>query len=189
MPITLAVLASIAAANAAARDLDSPVMLDIAAAPLESALLELSKQTGMQLVAPAGDLPVGAAPRISGNMSLGSALNLLLQNTDLTYRLVGDRTLTIIPKGHEQPVPMSRTPVTSRVEGAVPSQIDPSEAIRLASRVPGTERSPKLVMAAAGDAASASADSAPASNSDEADQAVVIRGQREGTAEQGYRAK
>lgn len=174
------------AGEAGARDLDSAITLDIAPAPLESALLELSKQTGLQLVAPTGALSSTPTQRVSGSMRLSSALDLLLQDTELTYKLVGDRTLTIVPRTHEPPpaqIPSALRPSGggNRLEGST---------VLLASRETRGARAGNIVTAMS-DAAAEPADQRGAADREDPESDVIIRGQREheGTAEQGYRAK
>lgn len=184
-PILAAALAAITglAANVgAARDLEAAVTLDIAAGPLETAIIELSKQTGMQLVAPTGSLPSVIAPRVSGSMPLGNALELLLQGTELTYRVVGERTLTIVPKEHSAP---SKSTI-ARSRETIAATSNSTGAIRLASRTEPVERGePRRVVLA--DAGTTAAETS--SSSDYSEPAVVVWGQREAAAEVGYRAK
>jgi iron complex outermembrane receptor protein len=184
LSLAVAAFAGIAAANsAAARDLDAAVTLDIAAGPLETAIIELSKQTGMQLVAPAGSLPTTTAPRVSGSMPLGSALDLLLQGTQLTYRLVGERTLTIVPKEHSSAGKSS----LARTQETIAATSDPAAGIRLASRTThaaARAESRKVVVADAGAGGAGSS-----GESEVAEPAVVVWGQRDAAAESGYRAR
>lgn len=182
LSLALAAVTGIVAIDCRSADLGAAVTLDIAAGPLESAILELSKQTGMQLVAPTGSLPAVIAPRVSGSMPLANALELLLQGTQLTYRLVGERTLTIVPKDH---VGASKSTIahSSNSLAAMPDQ---TGAVRLASRVTPVERS-DIRRVAMLDAGADGSDSSSATEMSEP--AVVVWGQREATAETGYRAK
>jgi iron complex outermembrane receptor protein len=183
LAVALATLTGMAAANSFARDLNADVTLNIAAGPLETSIIELSKQTGMQLVAPAGSLPAVIAPSVSGSMPLGNALDLLLQGTELTYRLVGERTLTIVPKDHSSAGKSSQ----ARTRETIAATSDSTAGIRLASRTepaaPAVE-SRRIVVAEAGAVGAESRDAAEV-----AEPAVVVWGQREGAAETGYRAK
>jgi len=88
---------AIAAVPARADDLDKAVDFKIPAESLESALLELSKQASYQIVFSATTLPNRPAPAITGRMSVRKALDLLLAGTELGYKLVGARTLTVAP--------------------------------------------------------------------------------------------
>src|SRR6266850_6697559 len=89
--------ASISLAHAG--ELDQSIAFDIPAQSLESALLELSKQSSLQIVFSSGTLPHRTAPRVTGTMPVREALNLLLQGTELGYKLVGERTLTVLVNG------------------------------------------------------------------------------------------
>lgn len=71
------------------------VNLDIAAQPLSSALIALSEQVGVQVIAP-GPLVAGHATEgVRGKMPLSDALALLLKGTALVYRLDGNNTIGI----------------------------------------------------------------------------------------------
>ncbi|MBL8266700.1 TonB-dependent siderophore receptor [Steroidobacter sp.] len=182
LTLALAALTGTVAADSVARDLDSAVTLDIAAGPLETAIIELSKQTGMQLVAPTGSLPAVIAPRVSGSMPLGNALELLLQGTQLTYRLVGERTLTIVPKEHAA----SSKSSMARSRETIAATSTSTGGIRLASRAEPVERTDvrRVALVDAGAAAPETT-----SDSEFSEPAVVVWGQREAAAEAGYRAK
>jgi len=96
--LTAAVLAlSALPLNAAwSADPNTKVTLDLDRQPLEAALVELSKQGHLQLVIATGSLPATIAEPLHGSMSLGLALDRLLRNTGLTYKLVGDHTIAIV---------------------------------------------------------------------------------------------
>src|SRR5690606_17818089 len=81
---------------AVAVDAATPLTLDIGSQSLETALLELSKQGRLQLVIAADTLPPRRSAALHGRMSLGAALDRLLEGTGLTYRLVGEHTIAIV---------------------------------------------------------------------------------------------
>lgn len=182
LALALAAIMGSVATDAAARDLGAAVTLDIAAGPLETAIIELSKQTGMQLVAPTGSLPAVISPRVSGSMPLGNALDLLLQGTQLTYRLVGERTLTIVPKDHA----VSNKSVVAQSRETMAGMPDSAIGIRSVTRVTPVERGEvrRVAMVDAGTTAPETS-----STSEVSEPAVVVWGQREAAAETGYRAK
>jgi iron complex outermembrane recepter protein len=88
-------LLTLSACAAQANELNETVAFDIPAQPLESALLELSKQSSLQIVFSSGALSDHATPHVLGRMPVRDALNLLLRDTALGYKLVGERTLTV----------------------------------------------------------------------------------------------
>jgi iron complex outermembrane receptor protein len=79
-----------------AADLQQPVPLEIAAQPLESSLLELSRQSHLQIVIATASLPHVVAERVSGTMPLKTALEIVLKGSGLTYKIVGDQTIAIV---------------------------------------------------------------------------------------------
>lgn len=106
----------VALGTAKAADATTNLKVDIAAQPLEAALLELSRQGRLQLVIAANSLPATRAAALRGNMSLGTALDQLLKDTGLTYRLVGDHTIAIVKADGAMPRP-SDPPMSPGVSG------------------------------------------------------------------------
>ena len=101
--MTALTIGALTAPAAWAVDLHAPVSLHIAGQPLEAALLQLSRQANTQLVIAAGSVPARMSAPISGSLSLASALDLLLDGTGLTYKLVGSNTIAIVkPNGEDQ---------------------------------------------------------------------------------------
>jgi outer membrane receptor protein involved in Fe transport len=75
--------------------------LNIPRQPLDAALKDLAKQTGLQ-IARFSDTPYGMTPvvgPVSGDMSVGQALTAILKKTGLTYRVVNDRTIAVVALG------------------------------------------------------------------------------------------
>lgn len=87
----------------AAADLDTPIDFHIEAQPLESALLELSKEASVQLVLDSSVVAAKNSAAISGKMPIREALDRLLRDTELTYRWSGDRTVTVAPRAAFRP--------------------------------------------------------------------------------------
>jgi hypothetical protein len=96
--LTAAVLALcvVPLSAAFAADRNTKVTFDLDRQPLEAALVELSKQGHLQLVIATGSLPAWITEPLRGNMPLGAALDRLLRDTGLTYKLVGDHTIAIV---------------------------------------------------------------------------------------------
>ncbi len=69
--------------------------LEIDERTLSAALLEFSKQAGIQLVVPDRALKGHNAPPISGSYSAAEVLTRLLESTDLIFEFVGDVTVII----------------------------------------------------------------------------------------------
>jgi iron complex outermembrane recepter protein len=86
----------------AAADLDQTINFHIASQPLDTALLEFSKQAQIQLAINAGSLRQIMAPKINGQKVAGAALTELLVDTGLGYGTVG-HTVTVAPKRADGP--------------------------------------------------------------------------------------
>jgi len=82
--------------SAQCADSKTSLSVDIIPQPLEAALVELSKQGHLQLVIATGSLPNRTCVPLRGSMSLGVALDRLLNGTGLTYKFVGDHTIAIV---------------------------------------------------------------------------------------------
>src|ERR1700722_13893207 len=76
-------------------DLNSPRTVHIATQSLEDALVALSKQGSFQLLIAAGSLPTRSIGSIDGSVSIREALDKILQDTGLSYRSLGNRTIAI----------------------------------------------------------------------------------------------
>lgn len=98
MLMTLVVMASsiLSLGSAISADSTTTLSVNIAAQPLESALVELSRQGRLQLVIATSSLPVKTSAALQGSMALGVAFDHLLKDTGLTYRLVGEHTIAIV---------------------------------------------------------------------------------------------
>lgn len=81
---------------ATAADATTKLTVDIAPQSLETALVELSRQGRLQLVISTSSLPAKTSTPLRGSMPLGVALDQLLKDTGLTYRLVGEHTVAIV---------------------------------------------------------------------------------------------
>lgn len=84
------VLALLIAGHAAAQGADKPVEVDIPAQPLETALLALSRQAGVQISAASADISAVQAPQVSGKMSAQTALERLVAANGLRVERVGE---------------------------------------------------------------------------------------------------
>jgi iron complex outermembrane recepter protein len=111
--ITLTLCVGLAAHAVRAADLDTPISFDIAAQPLEAALLELSKQASIQLVLDSSAVAAKNTAAVSGKMPIREALNRLLHDTELTYRWSGDHTVTIAPRAGTRPAGGLASPFSS----------------------------------------------------------------------------
>src|SRR5580692_2508669 len=96
-------------AHAGDFDLNAKVALNIPAQRLDAALLELSRQGAFQLVIESGSVPSRRAAAVSGKISVKDALDRLLSNTDLSYKWLGEHTVTIATRTdlHSSPSKLS----------------------------------------------------------------------------------
>ncbi|MEM0911489.1 MAG: TonB-dependent receptor [Pseudomonadota bacterium] len=69
--------------------------LDIAAQPLNRALIELAAVTGIQILYTTTDTADINAPALIGEFSVEQALNTLLRNADMTFRRTAENTITL----------------------------------------------------------------------------------------------
>ena len=72
------------------------LVVNVAAQPLEAALVELCRQGHLQLVISTSSLPSKTAEPLRGTMTVGAAFDQVLEDTGLTYRLVGEHTVAIV---------------------------------------------------------------------------------------------
>src|SRR3984885_821506 len=94
--VAVATLTALPLSSAISADASTRLTVDIAPQSLEAALVELCKQGHMQLVIATDSLPAKTSGSLHGSMPLGEALDQLLKDTGLTYRLAGDRTIAIV---------------------------------------------------------------------------------------------
>ena len=80
---------------ASALDLARKVDFNVPAQPLTSAVLEFSKQAGIQLVASGQKLDGVASPGVQGRHAIDEALGALLRGTGFGFRVVGDNTIAL----------------------------------------------------------------------------------------------
>ena len=85
--------------------------------PLKDALLELGRQTGVQIIFTSRAVAGRQAPALDGAFSVEDALARLLAGSDLEAQRAGPTLLVIRPRGGLTPTsaPASSAPVTPRV--------------------------------------------------------------------------
>lgn len=71
--------------------------IKMAAKPLETALNDLARHIGKQIVLYTTDAQGLTAPALKGNYTEEQALKALLKNTGLVYRYINDRTIAVAP--------------------------------------------------------------------------------------------
>jgi iron complex outermembrane receptor protein len=81
---------------ALASDTKTTLAVDIESQPLEAALFQLSRLGNLQLVISTRSMPTRMSEPLHGTMPLGVALDVLLKDTGLTYKFVGEFTVAII---------------------------------------------------------------------------------------------
>jgi iron complex outermembrane receptor protein len=90
--VVASVIARVAVAASA---LDKEVTLDIAPQALDSALLQFSKQSGVQIMLAADSVHQQMTPGIKGTLSAGSALKRLLDDSGLSYKASTESVLIL----------------------------------------------------------------------------------------------
>ncbi len=124
------VVMTLAVPSWAAADLDQTINFHIASQPLDTALLEFSKQAQIQLAINAGSLRQITAPTINGQKVAGAALTELLVDTGLGYGTVG-HTVTVAPKKMDGPA--AEPTSTNHGERSVAAGAETPESIPSAS--------------------------------------------------------
>jgi iron complex outermembrane receptor protein len=115
----------IAAAPVCAADSAAPVLFDIPAQPLETALLRFSEQAGVQVVVSNPAIKGLPAAALRGSYPIEKALQVLLQGSGLGYRFTSDRTIAIsTAKSH----PTSSMDTPSAVPSAATYRSDEEQA-------------------------------------------------------------
>jgi outer membrane receptor protein involved in Fe transport len=111
-------------AHAQARDLQTPYAFDIAGPALDQALLELARQSGLQVISSGASVRGKAIQPLRATLPVGQALGQLLAGTNLGYQVTGPGTVTIVlapgarPRRPARPVGpgLSRPPLLSPTE-------------------------------------------------------------------------
>jgi len=98
-----------------AQTLDKTIDTNVAAQPVSTALIALSKQAGVQILMPGKELDKFNTSGLHGRMSLRDALNNLLNGTHFSYHQAGDNTI-----GIDAPTATSGAPRSGAL-GAVPA--------------------------------------------------------------------
>jgi iron complex outermembrane receptor protein len=112
-------------ADASDFDLNAKVALNIPAQRLDSALLELSRQGAFQLVIESGSVPSRRTVTVSGKMSVKDALDRLLSNTDLSYKSLGEHTVTIAARSDSQSSPSKRADIFANLRSFFAPETSP----------------------------------------------------------------
>jgi hypothetical protein len=112
------------AAFAQSVSLDRVVSVSINAGPLGPAMIELSTQTGTQIISAGESVRGWSTPGVHGRLTLGIALTQLLKGTPLRFYLNGKSTVLVGERKDESPPPKGDLPVvppTNQVPAAAGS--------------------------------------------------------------------
>ncbi|QNA82835.1 TonB-dependent receptor [Sphingomonas sp. So64.6b] len=129
---TAIIMAMPAAAQAAA---DVRHAIDLPAGPLDTALFQVARQTGVQLVFTDPEIAGIRIARVSGTYTTRQLLDTLLAKTGYTYRFTGARSVRVIPLakgGKVRPAALTQTAPQSndgRAEGEAASTIQAENAV------------------------------------------------------------
>jgi len=108
--------------------LDRGVTFHIAAAPLSSALIEFSKQSGLQVAAADADVSHLNSNGVNGTFPTHVALDLLLQGTGLGFSRVGTTTVAINSVRAPVIVASTHTDAAARTAEALSPQPSPDDS-------------------------------------------------------------
>src|SRR5688500_20367684 len=85
-------------------DLSRVIRFDIPAQGLGAALLEFSKQAQVQIIVESRLAESLSTPNLNGHYARGSALEMLLSGSGLTFRAVGNAAIAIHARSEERRV-------------------------------------------------------------------------------------
>lgn len=96
-------------------------VFNIEAQPLSNALIEFSREAGVQVLTPASRVQKLTTRGVHGRMTVSEALNELLEGTRLKYHLAGANTIGIDaqPKTHSDLSPAAARPASVEVPAAM----------------------------------------------------------------------
>lgn len=94
-PLLLALSLAITAHAQRNEALEKILLVDVSAQKVSTALIELSKEAGIQLLMPGKSLDNFATPGVHGRMPLREALAELLRGTRYGFHQVGENTIGI----------------------------------------------------------------------------------------------
>ena len=95
LSLLLALGLAITAHAQQAKVLEKTMHVDVSAQKVSTALIELSKEAGIQLLMPGKSLDKFETPGVHGQMSLREALAELLRGTRYGFHQVGENTIGI----------------------------------------------------------------------------------------------
>lgn len=87
--------------GAHAQDLSQQIEFNIPPKSLPAAIIEFSKQTGVQVVTAGEDVSTLATQGVSGRLTISEALQRLLSGTELRFRPIGDSTVALVNSAAE----------------------------------------------------------------------------------------
>lgn len=92
-----------------AADLNTEIDFAIGSQPLSAALMQFADQSKIQVITASSSLDGHATAGVRGRLTVGAALNAILEGTGLSYKEVGDGTITIAKKDQYGDVSESST--------------------------------------------------------------------------------
>ncbi|WP_342250479.1 TonB-dependent receptor [Sphingomonas sp. OTU376] len=113
---TVAVFAAVPAGAQARETLRHEI--HFAGGRLDTALMQVAQQTGVQLVFTDPAIARLKAPRLDGRYTVGDALELLLANSRYTYRFTGPNSVRVMPRSD---VPATARPVALYQDAPTPT--------------------------------------------------------------------
>ncbi len=82
--------------NANAQDLSQEIDFNIPPRPLAAAIIEFSKQAGVQVVTAGEDVSTLETRGVTGRLKISKALEKLLSGTELEFRAIGESTVALV---------------------------------------------------------------------------------------------
>ncbi len=110
--IAAILLCSTAPAIVSAAGFEDARTFTIRSQPLTSALMEFAEQSNIQVITSADELKQFETSGVQGNVTIEEALRRLLEGTGLSYRKVGEGTVTIAPATRARSKPQAMQSVS-----------------------------------------------------------------------------
>ena len=113
------------AASLCAQSMPDGREFSIPAQPLASALIEYSRQTGVQVLTSGADVGAAQSPGVNGRLSIAAALDRLLDGTGFVPEFIDAGTVAVVPRTVPAAAARTGTPQTTQTMASAALQLHP----------------------------------------------------------------